>query len=125
MEPVENRAAGYRNLSRYLPAVRLDPEGSQDFYYQINRPRRSTVVDGLQINRLSKWSVAQFVPITLMLTPQSVQSGVGAGEEACRIEVDVNTAPHGNAELPSARLPEVFGELVRLGEEIVSKGDTL
>lgn len=124
IEPVESRVAGYRNLSRYLRAVQLDAEGSQDFFYQVNRPRRSNVVDGLQINRLSKWSVAQSVPITLMLTPQSVQSGMGAGQEACRIEVDINTAPRENAELPSAMLPEILGELVWLGEEIVLAGDT-
>ncbi len=125
IEPVENRAAGYRNLSRYLTAVQLDAEGSRDFYYQINRPRRSTVVDGFQINRLSKWSVARFVPVTLMLTPQSVQSGMGAGEEGCRIEVDISTEPQENTELPSPRLHEVFGELALLGKEIVLTGDTL
>ena len=53
------RELGYRELGRFLPAVRLD-EDSSDFSYQINRPRRSTVIPELSVNRLSKWSVGKF-----------------------------------------------------------------
>lgn len=57
LQPVEDRQTGYRQISAYLPSVRLDPEGSSDFSYQINRPRDSTSgISGLRINRLSKWS---------------------------------------------------------------------
>lgn len=50
-------ADGYGRLADLLP-IKLDPIGSSDLAYQINRPRPSTAVPGLTINRLSKWSVA-------------------------------------------------------------------
>ena len=56
-QSVETHSAGYERLSEYLP-FELDAKGSSDFLYQINRPRASTVIDDLQINRLSKWAVA-------------------------------------------------------------------
>ncbi len=59
LQPVKDRQVGYERISSYLPAIRLDPQGSSDLLYQINRPRDSTSgVTGLRINRLSRWSVA-------------------------------------------------------------------
>ena len=121
-QPVDDRPTGYRRLAAYLPSVILDPEGASDFFYQINRPRASTSrIPGLSINRLAKWSVplhglAAFsaAPATLTLsTPLT----------ACRLELDINTAPDFQGELVRQQLPHVFHELVHLGEEIASEGD--
>lgn len=122
-EPVKNRSAGYRRLSEYLPNVKIDPEGSTDFFYQINRPRKSDAVDGLVINRLSKWSCAAFVPLRFVLTPQSVQHQLGNSEQACRIELDINTAAEFQGELPAGKLQPIFEQLVTFGEEIIATGD--
>jgi hypothetical protein len=123
-ESVRDRTEGYRRLAERLHAVHLDPEGSSDFLYQINRPRNSTAVDTLRINRLSKWSVARFVPFSLMIAPQSIQSfpAIG-GEEACRIELDINTAAEFVGELPPTRLPQLFEELKSLAIELITRGD--
>jgi len=43
LQPQSDRAAGYIQLSKYIPAVRLSPN-SFDFLYQINRPRQ---IEGL------------------------------------------------------------------------------
>jgi hypothetical protein len=123
-EPVENRVAGYRKLAQYLPAVRLDTEHSEDFWYQINRPRNSAVVDGLKINRLSRWSAAVLVAVRFVLEKQqSSQQQVGPGEHTCRIELDINTDPAFGAELPTVGLPRLLGELRHLAEELVERGD--
>lgn len=121
-QPVDDRPTGYRRLAVYLPSVTLDPEGASDFFYQINRLRMSTsMVTGLRINRLSKWSVAlhglaafSFEPATVTLNTPLV---------ACRLEFDINTAPDFQGELSRQRLPQVFHELVHLGQEIASEGD--
>ena len=83
-QPVDDRQTGYRRLAVYLPSVTLDPEGASDFLYQINRPRASSEITGLRINRLSKWSVAlhglaafSFEPATVTLSPPLA---------ACRLE---------------------------------------
>src|ERR1022692_3692633 len=51
----ENRSVAYHELQQYLPSVRLDPESSSEFSYQINRPRQSRVSPGLSLNRIMKW----------------------------------------------------------------------
>src|SRR5271157_274073 len=122
-EPAVDKVAGYRRLADYLPSVRLDPEGSFDFFYQINRPRSSTAMENLKINRLSKWSVAAFVPVRLALNQGSLHSFVGEGEQACRIELDISTEAERAEELPGANLPSLFEELKNLAVELATKGD--
>lgn len=123
-ELMPDKAAAYRRLAEYLSAVKLDPENSQDFLYQINRPRNSAVIEGLRINRLSKWSAAQFLPIRIAITPQQVvQFPVVARDQSCRIEVDINSDPAFPGELPSEQLPGLFGELRDLALEVITRGD--
>lgn len=123
--PVDSRTTGYRKLSPYLPSVTLDPEGSSDFTYQINRPRDSSSgIAGLKVNRLSKWSVASTRLLGFLVEPE-LSPGVDRGEEyfACRLELDINTAPGRQEPIPQNQLGRVFKELVELGREIVTEGD--
>lgn len=124
-QPVDDVRAGYLRLARYLPTIHLDPDSS-DFFYQINRPRPSRVVglDGLRINRLSKWSVVVLQQISLAVSGKAVTATTPETVElACRLEVDVNTDPHYRAPLPQANLPVIFRELVETAEEIALRGD--
>jgi hypothetical protein len=126
LEPVETAVAGYRRLAELLPSVRIDPEGSQDFFYQINRPRLSSVVKGLRLNRLSKWNVVSFQRFQLGVSlpaPQLIQSTSGGKLTACRIEVDVSTPGESADELAQKNRGEVFRELVKVGSEIAIRGD--
>ena len=124
LQRVEDRQTGYRQIAAYLPSIQLDPEGSSDFSYQINRPRESASgVSGLRINRLSKWSVASWLSQELSIRPESVRHSRGQPFFACRLEVDVNTAQDFQDELSRAQLPRIFQELVDLGQEIVNRGD--
>jgi hypothetical protein len=42
---------------------------------------------------------------------------------ACCIELDINTSPDYQEDLPKEKLPQIFRELVDLGKEIVKEGD--
>lgn len=124
LEPVPDRVAGYRSLSNYLATVRIDPEGSQDFFYQINRPRRSTVAENrFSINRLSKWSVASFQRLQIAGTPSALQMYPGGNLTACRIEVDISTPAELQESLPHGSLGPTFREIIGLGSEIATQGD--
>jgi len=118
--PVGNRPEGYRYLSRVLPAVTLDPDGSSDFLYQINRPRNVTV-PGLEIgvNRLSKWLVA--VLRIAIISPRLER--LGPEFFAARLELDVNTEQDFAGEFSETQVVAVFDELIRLGVEISNHGD--
>jgi len=119
----ESREAGYRWISNLLPAITLDPKGSSDFSYSINRPRQSTSgIEGLNINRLSKWSVARLR--SMRLQQATGEEPLSAPELfACRVELDVNSVPEFPVELSSSQLESLIHELIELGIEIALKGD--
>ena len=122
LHPVDSLSHGYRQLTDYLPSVQIDPNGSSDFQYQINRPRESrSGVSGLRINRLSKWSVATIRLFTL--TGAGPSSRAEAQHHARRLQLDVNTAAEFDTELPADGLIPLLQELVELAGEIASHGD--
>ncbi len=123
-QPVETKREGYRRLSTYIPSVQLDVENTSDFIYQINRPRSSgSGVPELRINRLTKWSVALWRGATISMGPESVQHSMGQELFACRLELDISTAPGFTAELPQENLRRILEELADLADEIAREGD--
>ena len=120
---VTDRVSGYKELARYLPDIKLDPEKSQDFFYQINRPRQSTVDKDLSINRLSKWSVASFAAIALTVMPQNVTSALGPASFGCRLELDISTPADLTTPLSGQKSPDLFKEFLALADELAAIGD--
>lgn len=126
MQPVDDLRTGYELIAKYLPNITLDPDGSSDFSYQINRRRDSlTGIEGLRINRLSKWSVAKRGTTRIALSPKEARASFFPTSEtyACRLELDINTTPDYQADLPHDQLAAIFQELVDLGKEIAIEGD--
>jgi hypothetical protein len=122
-QPVDTGSMGNILIQKYLPGLSIDPEGSSDLFYQINRPRSSTNVSGLRFNRLSKWSVQVAQRINLVLGgPSAVQRTIDF-EAACKLEVDINTFPDFGASLPPGLLTTLLQEMSALGCEIAQKGD--
>ena len=114
--PVDSNEAAYVSLNDYIESVKIDP-GTSDFLYQINRKRPSkTLGDKVMINRLSKWKAIKF----------NLQINEFELEElfACSLEIDINTMPSEQTIINKESLIDLFGELIELGLEIASKGDT-
>jgi hypothetical protein len=121
VRPTATRAASYELFPIYLP-YNHDLEGASDFLYQINRRRDSvTGIPELRINRLSKWSAIEFMQTVFAGQPSSLRQLPSL--YGFRLELDMNTFPEFEGELPHDRLPELFGELVDLGTEIAEQGD--
>jgi hypothetical protein len=57
----ESKEDCYKTLADKLPAVQIDPKGSSDFFYRINRSRELDF-DGkrFKVNRLCSWSAGFF-----------------------------------------------------------------
>lgn len=125
--PMKDREEGYRNLSQILKTVAVDPVDSEDFLFQINRPRKSKVLEGLRINRLAKWSVGVLRGLSLRLTAAKASvmanANVASSYHFCRLELDVNTDAERIEALPQAQLAEIFSELVDQASEIAERGD--
>ena len=123
--PIASRADGYRRLSAYLPAVKLDADNSSDFQYRINRPRPSKAqIERLRINRLSTWTVIMLDLRTVIL---------GAREEprvltvepifACRVELDINTSAQFEGKLNPSQSEKLLDEMMDLAKKILESGD--
>lgn len=124
VQPVENVRAGYVLLQKYLPGLPIDPDGSSDFLYQINRPRPSvTRIEGLRMNRLTKWSAQVAHRMTVLFGPSGVEARTLGEEAACRLQLDINTAPDFGRPLPPGELGVLLQEMFDLGREIAQKGD--
>lgn len=122
--PVDDRKSGYELIANYLPNVKIDPVGSSDFLYQINRLRNSQLVSDLEINRLSKWSVVKQGLARVDLLPEARVSLFPSSDTfSCRLELDINTSADYKNDLPVDTLTNVFLELVDLAKEIALKGD--
>ncbi len=84
----------------------------------------SSGIADLKINRLTKWSVAGHVSAQVELSAQHVR--YSRDEEpafACRLELDINTSPELQGDLPKEKLPVILREMVNLGPEITKQGD--
>ncbi len=123
----KDRNEGYSQLGDFLPSVELDPEGSYDFQYQINRPRVSNVYkeNEIRINRLSKWSVVSMnrIQISIEGDQNVAQSIPDEGISACRLELDINTTQKNIEKLPQELLVPLCSELIGIGQEIAMNGD--
>ena len=124
-QPVESRKIGYEKLSKYLSeSVKMDPDGSSDFIYQINRQRKSKLkIPDLLINRLTKWSVQRYRLIGIAFEPESKTIYEGQENFACRLELDINTIPNSEINFDADKYKNIFNELINLGIEISEKGD--
>jgi len=83
-------------------------------------------IHGLRINRLTKWSVVRRGTGLIELSPHGPKASFFPSAEsyACRLELDINTLPDYEGELPHDQLGDIFQELVDLGMETAIKGDT-
>ena len=117
--PVQDPAEGNKILTELLPALKIDMD-MHDLLYRVNRRRHSRTIEGVELNRLSTWSIASILEIRVEVQgSERVESTVTGN--VCRLELDVNTAPQ-----PTQRIDDlagIFEELVDLGNEIAAKGD--
>lgn len=125
LEEVNGRESGYRRLDKLLPDINIDVENSHDLLYQINYRRASNAVPGIEINRLSKWSVALISPMTIQIQSgeATVRSKSGDPISAVRLELDINNVPQSEFVISADSVEELFGELVSLGAEISAQGE--
>ena len=123
IQPAQSQEEGLERLGKYIKSVEIDSVNSLDFLYQINRRRPSKLsVEGLSLNRLMKWSVGQ---IRVLMTNSDGRANFvpTPSESLIHLEIDINTAPDFQGEIPREYFSKVFAELVELGSEIATKGD--
>ncbi|MCY3947416.1 MAG: hypothetical protein OXF44_14155 [Anaerolineaceae bacterium] len=123
IQSAHSHEAGLERLAKYIRSVQVDPDNTSDFLYQINRRRASRqAIDGLVINRLTKWSVGR---LRVLMTQSDGRSSFlpTTSESLVQLEIDINTVPEFEGVIKREEISDVFEELVELGSEIALKGD--
>ena len=127
IQDAQDESEAKSQLAKYLSHIQIDPIGSTDFFYQINRPRNSKVVPNLQINRLSRWSVVQRLrgEIEISASSRGVDKSFGSVQQSysAGLELDINTSAAFQSDLPTSELQKLFVELAEFGEELSIDGD--
>lgn len=122
IHPEPDHRTAYLRLPDYVP-VQVNPESS-DFFYQINLPPMpsATRIEGLRLNRLSKWHAITLKSIALRLDGMAAQAQPVDAAFALRVELDINTAATFVGPIPHVRLVDVYRELVVLGRAVATNG---
>jgi hypothetical protein len=125
-----SKEASYNELSGLLQNASLRLEGASDFSYQINRPRVSRALNGLKINRLSRWSSSAFFGLQVQLSvplggevPGSVTGHARELVHATRVDIDINCPADRAEPIPSAARLPLLEELAQLALELPQTGD--
>jgi hypothetical protein len=125
-EPATDRVAAYRKLSSYLPCIKIDPEGSSEFLYRINRSKetKTQTLGRLRINRLCTWHAIRWQMFTgqFFADPSRAPTSVELSN-AVQLELDINTDPSRTTTLPPETLPPLWLELTEFAKEIAARGD--
>jgi hypothetical protein len=115
----QDRAAGYRELAEFVDGV-PNASDAQDFLYQVNRPRPSkSDVEGLQVNRLAKWSVGTFRQFVML---PGAPPTVGPPRAHLRLELDINTSEDFNGPIPRDHVERVIDDLLSGALEVSERG---
>lgn len=125
VRPTTSVRESYEDLARLLPDIKVPLEGASELFFQINRPRLSSVTANFKINRIARWmSIATGQALigqasTAMLPLQLS----GDPHYATRVELDIST-PADSRELisKSDRLP-LLREMLGMANESVERGD--
>ena len=120
---VGSKVDGYISLAKYLHDVKIDPNGSSELFYQINRPRLIDFNETkISINRLTRWKILA-VQLFRMEFPKGSQTRIGKDVHSCRLEVDINTDNDFEGTFSNQEQKQLWNTLKENGIEITEKGD--
>jgi hypothetical protein len=112
--------AALEQLVRLIPSFKLNTnDGIMDFALQINRPRESTAIPGIRINRVAIWQNATIHVIAI--NPAGEAPPPTPPFHRAQVTLDINT-PDG-ASISHTQVGELLKEMQTILEEIPEKGD--
>jgi hypothetical protein len=104
-------------------------KGTTDFLFRINKPVKSEVLSGLNLNRLMTWSIGQLQLINIplnVLQPNIAQPNTIQplkSELICRLEMDFNSEEKIGTEIPVDVQKEIARELLNEVINVADKGE--
>ena len=114
----KSREEVYEVLGQLVPSVRLDPQKSREFRYQINRPDQSSVLPDLLLNKLMTW-----VALRIEMRTMTTNILVTEPRFLATLEFDFNTDGARSEPLPEVNLPALAVELDSSLRRIMEAGE--
>jgi hypothetical protein len=126
LSPTRDRETGYQELSQFIDGVPNTPD-ARDFHYQVNRPRASRAgIEGLQVNRLAKWSVGAFLVFAVAFDGTSNPSSANSTPRYhLHLDLDINTSADYQGVIPRGSIEGLIDDLFAAGQEISEHGNRL
>lgn len=122
-KPTTDTQTGHEEILSYLPDLQLDPQNISDLFYQMNRPKISTVDPSIRINRLSTWSVPLVGTVGVTIDPTVYRATTDMqGWHICKLELDISTPLLSDAIVGDGAYA-IFRELADHGQSIAENGD--
>jgi hypothetical protein len=119
-----DKISSYQILQELIPSVRIDPEETSDFFYQINRPISSGVLGSqVHLNRLMKWNSRSFALTQLQISPNVAQASPVVDKYYATLENDTNTPNELRGALEKSLLGAIYDELVGLAWGNLERGE--
>jgi hypothetical protein len=116
--PTTSRQDGYQGLRQFIDGVPNAPDAT-DFLYQVNRPRAGHAgIEGLQVNRLSKWSVSAF----RLFAVSALGAQLSQFHLFLQLELDISTGADFQGVIPGERVGAVIDDLLSASFEISELG---
>lgn len=123
VERTKDKMSSYKRLSELLPSIQIDVENSSDFFFQINRPVKSEILENNLINRISRWSAVQLLHAVVTNESTGVQVMKPTNLEATRIELDISTPADRTEQIPKDSFNRLLKELSTIAKDIALHGD--
>jgi hypothetical protein len=105
-----------------------DTPDATDFQYQVNRPRPSRAgLEGVYVNRLSKWSVGayQLLTVTVGAHVPNPHSRATPLHFHLRLELDISTSADFQGLIPQERVENAIDDLFDGAIEVCERGNHL
>ena len=109
-QEADSKAAAFALLPRYLP-IELDPELSDDFSFQLNRPVESTALPGKRLNRVAQWTIQAIQTLQITFGGGGTTI-VNRSDQPWALQVVLDaSSPAAGVDLDQEQLESLFREL--------------
>ena len=120
----ESKEDSYRQLGELVQSVKIDPVRMRELVYRVNWPQQSSVVNGLELNRLTTWNSIMFARGLMQITGAEVTMATAESSlNAARLEFDMNTFQGRKEPFEAGTVVPILHELVFMARENAKAGE--
>lgn len=124
LAPAASREDSYRMLGDLVQSITIDPINMRELVYRVNWPRESSVIKGLELNRITTWNSIAYA--RGMMQVGSNEISVLTAENplnAARLDMDFNTNQIRKEPFEPGTILPILEELVSLARDTAKTGE--